>query len=89
MCSLTYEYITTTACMLVWCICCILICVGLDANTFFTEAMERFNTYESTYTVDDKPCKIFIKIKKGTKIWSIYDQDNVDITHDILPYVGP
>lgn len=77
--------------MLAWCICCILICVDLDANTFFTEAMERFNTstYESTYTVDDKPCKIFMKIKKGTKIWSIYDQDNVDITHDILPYVGP
>ena len=88
--------------MLVWCICCILIGVGLDANTFlagamerfntfFTEALERFNTstYEYTYTLDDKPCKIFIKIKKGTKIWSIYDQDNVDITHDILPYVGP
>ena len=60
-------------------------------NTFFTEALERFNTstYEYTYTLDDKPCKIFIKIKKGTKILSIYDQDNVDITHDILPYVGP
>lgn len=53
--------------------------------------MERFNTstYEGTCTVDDKPCKVFIRIRKGTKIWSIYDQDNVDITHDILPYVGP
>ena len=77
--------------MLVWCICCILIGVGLDVNTFLAGAMERFNTstYEYTYTLDDKPCKIFIKIKKGTKIWSIYDQYNVDITHDILPYVGP
>ncbi len=85
MCSLTYECITTTACILASCIC-----VGSVANTFFKEAMERFNTstYEGTCTVDDKPCRIFIKIKKGTKIWSIYDQDNVDITHDILPYVG-
>jgi len=78
MCSLTYEYTTTTACMLVWCICCVLIGVDFNTflvkamerfNTFFTEAIERFNTstYESTYTVDDKPCKIFIKIKKRNK----------------------
>ena len=84
--------------MLVLCIYCIPI--GLNAmqlawhnsilavDNFFKETMERINTstYEANCTVDDKPCKVFIKIKTGSEIWSIYDQDNVDITDDILPY---
>lgn len=56
------------------------------------QTVEKINTktYKVRYTVENKPYTMFVKVKRGPKkIWHIYDQNNVDITDDILPYFGP
>ena len=56
------------------------------------QSVKRINkkTYKVQYTVENKPYTMFVKVKRGPKkIWQIYDQNNVDITNDILPYFGP
>ena len=48
------------------------------------------NKYEITYAINDKIYKIRSNFKKGPcPILKISNENNVDITYDILPYLGP
>lgn len=56
------------------------------------QTVDKINTktYKVRYIVENKPYTMFVKIKRGPrKIWKIYNEDNVEITDDILPYFGP
>jgi len=48
------------------------------------------NTYELTYSVNGKIFKYRFKIEKGpSKILQIIDNNNNDVTSEIIPYSGP
>ncbi len=48
------------------------------------------NTYEITYSVNGKIYKMIVKPSRGPNIISkIVDQNNIDVTKEILPYLGP
>ena len=48
------------------------------------------NKYEIEYTINGKNYKIRSNFKKGPcPILKITDQNDIDITHDIMPFLGP
>ena len=48
------------------------------------------NTYEVSYIINDKLYKMIIKPKRGPiPILSVINENNNNITDEILPYLGP
>jgi hypothetical protein len=47
-------------------------------------------TYELTYHLEDKTYKMLFKVKRGpVPISKIFDENQLDVTEEILPYLGP
>tara|TARA_Y100000389_G_C17412106_1_gene491544 strand:+ start:234 stop:734 length:501 start_codon:yes stop_codon:yes gene_type:complete len=47
-------------------------------------------TYELTYCLDDKTYKMLFKVKRGPNpILKILDENDLDVTSELLPYIGP
>ena len=48
------------------------------------------NLYEISYIINDKHYKMLVNPEKGPKPYSkIFDENDIDITDEIQPYIGP